>query len=117
MDNITTISSEAFERYFNTLSKLGYKSYSNVDKLLVLSVIEDILSGELSFFVTEEDYRSITNALYCIIGNNCLIDLPTYTTWDSLIHDNTSYWYNIKYRITEDSILRNTEDSTFRVEE
>ena len=92
MDNITAISSEAFERYFNTLSKLGYKSYSDVDKLLVLSIIEDILSGELSFFVTEEDYRSITNALYCMIGNNCLIDLPSYDTWDSTDGCIGNYW-------------------------
>lgn len=113
MDNITAISSEAFERYFNTLSKLGYKSYSNVDKLLVLSVIEDILSGELSFFVTEEDYRSITNALYCIIGNNCLIDLPSYDTWDSIIHENKN---SVSYRLTEENIVRISENDMFRIE-
>ena len=113
MDNITAISSEAFERYFNTLSKLGYKNYSDVDKLLVLSIIEDILSGELSFFVTEEDYRSITNAIYCIMGNNCLIDLPSYDTWDSAIHENKNRG---SYRLTEGDILRITEDSIFRIE-
>ena len=113
MDNITAISSEAFERYFNTLSKLGYKSYSDVDKLLVLSIIEDILSGELSFFVTEEDYRSITNAIYCIMGNNCLIDLPSYDSWDSIIHENKN---SVTYRLTEGDILRISEDSIFRIE-
>lgn len=113
MDNITAISSEAFERYFNTLSKLGYKSYSDVDKLLVLSIIENILSGELSFFVTEEDYRSITNAIYCIMGNNCLIDLPSYDTWDSAIHENKNRG---SYRLTEGDVLRITEDSIFRIE-
>ena len=113
MDNIIAISSEAFERYFNTLSKLGYKSYSDVNKLLVLSIIEDILSGELSFFVTEEDYRSITNALYCIMGNNCLIDLPSYDTWDSTIQENKNMG---SYRLTEGDVLRITEDSIFRIE-
>ena len=113
MDNITAISSEAFERYFNTLSKLGYKSYSDVNKLLILSIIEDILSGELSFFVTEEDYRSITNAIYCIMGNNCLIDLPSYDTWDSAIHENKNRG---SYRLTEGDVLRITEDSIFRIE-
>lgn len=113
MDNITTISSEAFARYFNALSLLGYKSYSDVDKLLVLSVIEDILSGELSFFVTEEDYRSITNALYCIMGDNCLISLPSYDTWDSTIHKNLT---NVIHRITEGSTLRIAEGSDFRIE-
>ena len=113
MDNITAISSEAFARYCNALSKLGYKSYSDVDKLLVLSVIEDILSGELSFFVTEEDYRSITNALYCIMGNNCLISLPSYDTWDSTIHENKN---SVSYRLTEGDIVRIAEDGIFRIE-
>ena len=113
MDNITAISSEAFVRYFNALSKLGYKSYTDVNKLLVLSLIEELLTGELSFFVTEEDYRSITNALYCIMGDNCLISLPSYDTWDSTIHKDLT---NVIYRITEGDILRITEEGGFRIE-
>ena len=114
MDNITALTSEAFARYFNSLSKLGYKSYSDVNKLLVLSVIEDILSGELFLFVTEDDYRSITNALYCIMGNTCLIDLPNYDTLDSIIH---KYKNNTSYRITEEDVLRISENNIFRIKE
>lgn len=113
MDNVTNIANESLSRYFNTLSKLGYKNYDDVTKLLVLLFIEELLTSELSLYVTESDYRSITNALYCIMGNNCLINLPSYTTWDSLFHDNSKY---IRYRITEDSTIRSTEDFNFRVE-
>lgn len=116
MDNVTNTANEALRRYFNALSKLGYKNYSDVAKLLVLLFIEELLTSEFSFYVTEEDYRSITNALYCIMGNNCLIDLPLYTTYDSLFHDNPNYLEYIRYRITEDSTIRNTEDFDFRVE-
>lgn len=116
MDNVTNTANEALRRYFNALSKLGYKNYSDVAKLLVLLFIEELLTSEFSFYVTEEDYRSITNALYCIMGNNCLIDLPSYTTYDSLFHDNPNYLEYIRYRITEDSTIRNTEDFDFRVE-
>lgn len=116
MDNVTNIANEALRRYFNALSKLGYKDYGDVAKLLVLLFIEELLTSEFSFYVTEEDYRSITNALYCIMGNNCLIDLPSYTTYDSLFHDNPNYLEYIRYRITEDSTIRNTEDFDFRVE-
>ena len=116
MDNVTNIANEALRRYFNALSKLGYKDYNDVAKLLVLLFIEELLTSEFSFYVTEEDYRSITNALYCIMGNNCLIDLPSYTTYDSLFHDNPNYLEYIRYRITEDSTIRNTEDFDFRVE-
>ena len=116
MDNVTNTANEALRRYFNALSKLGYKNYSDVAKLLVLLFIEELLTSEFSFYVTEEDYRSITNALYCIMGNNCLIDLPSYTTYDSIFHDNPNYLEYIRYRITEDSTIRNTEDFDFRVE-
>lgn len=116
MDNVTNTANEALRRYFNALSKLGYKDYNDVAKLLVLLFIEELLTSEFSFYVTEEDYRSITNALYCIMGNNCLIDLPSYTTYDSLFHDNPNYLEYIRYRITEDSTIRNTEDFDFRVE-
>lgn len=116
MDNVTNIANEALRRYFNALSKLGYKDYNDVAKLLVLLFIEELLTSEFSFYVTEEDYRSITNTLYCIMGNNCLIDPPSYTTYDSLFHDNPNYLEYIRYRITEDSTIRITEDFDFRVE-
>ena len=43
MDELTKISEEAIQRYFNTLSKFGYIKYSDVDKLLVLLLILKIL--------------------------------------------------------------------------
>lgn len=113
MTNITNVANESLSRYFNALSKLGYKNHDDVTKLLVLLFIEELLTSELSLYVTENDYGSIINALYCIMGNNCLIDLPSYTTWDSFFHDNSEY---IRYRITEDSVIRSTEDFNFRVE-
>lgn len=113
MDNITKITEKTLTKYFNVLSKLGYKSYNDVNKLLVLSFIEELLTSELSFFITEGDYRSITNAVYCLMGNNCLISLPSYPTWDNLIHSTN---IDVRYRISEDSILRNTEDKLFRIE-
>nr|DAG91959.1 MAG TPA: hypothetical protein [Crassvirales sp.] len=115
MDDITNIAEEALKRYFNALSKLGYKNYNDVSKLLVLLFIEELLTSEFSFYITESDYKSITNALYCIMGNNCLIDLPSYATYDSLFHYNSNYLEYIKCRITEDSIIRSTEDSNIRI--
>ena len=47
------------------------------------------------------------------MGNNCLIDLPSYDTWDSAIHENKNEG---SYRLTEGDILRITEDSIFRIE-
>ena len=64
---------ESFTRYFNILSKLGYMSYSEVDKLLVLIFIYDLLESDCKFFITEEEYRILDNALYCLYGTTWLI--------------------------------------------
>ena len=113
MDKMLEISEEAITRYFTTLSQFGYKSYSDVDKLMVLVFMEEMLAGELSYFVTEEDYRYIINALYCLAGSTCMIDFPMFETYDTLVHSNNRTFVP---RITEDSILRSTEDDNFRVE-
>jgi hypothetical protein len=75
MDNVLY---ESLSRYFNVLSKLGYMSYSEVDKLLVLIFIYDLLGSDCSTFITEDEYRVIDNALYCLYGSTCLIPYPKY---------------------------------------
>lgn len=117
MDNMTKISSTALERYFHTLSVFGYKSYDDVGKLIVLLFLEEILDSELGEFVTEEDYRTIINVLYCLMGNSCLIDIPSYSTWDSLYHNNPNYLQYVRYRISEDNTLRADENGELRIEE
>lgn len=67
----------AIDRYFSVLSHLGYKSYSQVDRLLVLCFIEDLLDGPMSEFITEDDYGYISNGLYCLYGT-CMIPFPDY---------------------------------------
>ena len=74
MDDILN---ESLTRYFNTLSKLGYLSYSEVDKLLVLIFIYDLLKSDWKFFITEEEHKIIDNALYCLYGSTCLIPYPS----------------------------------------
>lgn len=69
---------ESLARYFSILSKLGYMSYSNVDKLLVLIFIDDLLRSDCKSFITEDEYRVIDNALYCLYGSTCLIPYPEY---------------------------------------
>ena len=112
MDKIKESVNNAIERYFNALSKFGYKSYNDVNKLLVLLLSEELICNDLSYFVNECDYRSITNVLYCISGNNCLIDLPTYDVYDNIYHKTSN---NVTYRITEDFILRQDEDDSLRI--
>ena len=66
---------ESLTRYFNVLSKLGYMSYSEVDKLLVLIFIYE---SDCKSFITEKENRILDSALYCLYGTTCLIPYPEY---------------------------------------
>lgn len=82
--DITRQALHSVDNYFNTLSQFGYKEQSDIDKLLILLFVEELLTGEMRFFVTEEDYRSIDNALNCLYGSSCLIPYPQYISGNSL---------------------------------
>ena len=75
--------------------------------------MEEMLAGEMSCYVTQDDYRNIVNALYCLAGNTCMIDFPMFGSHDTLVHSDKRTFVP---RITEDSILRSTVDDDFRVE-
>lgn len=109
MDELINISNTAIDRYFNVLSKFGYKSYDSVFKLILLLHVEELMnSKEFSLYITEDDYRTIEKSLYCLYGNDCLIDFPTYNVYDNLIHENK---LKLVYLLTEDDNLRYTEDN------
>lgn len=104
MDRITKVTEEAVRRYFNSLFKFGYKKYTDVDRLLVLTYIEELLEHELFGFMTEEDYNEIVKAIGCIAVGTCLVDFPSYATYDDLI----------KNKIV-DNVIRTDESGIFRV--
>lgn len=113
MNKITEISKEAVDRYFNALALFGYKDYTDVYKLLALLHIEELLTQQAySGFVSEEDYRVIMDALYCLTGGTCLIPYPEFINNDSLIHETLR---NYIPRVTQDSNLRYTEESNPRL--
>lgn len=97
-------------RYFSVLSHIGYKPDKEVDQLLVFTFLEEMLYGPLEQFITEEDYKTITNSLYCIYGS-CMIPFPDYKkSFDSTVNRMLD-----EYRITETGVLRSLESSELRV--
>lgn len=75
MDNIVY---NAFLNYFNTLEVTGYLAYSQSQKLLVLNLYKDLLSGNYDEYLNEEDRKLINKALDCIYGSTCLVPYPDY---------------------------------------
>lgn len=111
MEHLTNIAAEATYRYFDSLAKFGYKNYKDVERLLVLNYIESLLSKDYFEHITEEDYRIISNALNCLFGSNCMIDMPSYFTDDSLIHEINK---DLLYRVSNNNALRICEGYTIR---
>ena len=110
MDKLTELGFTGLQNYFHALSVFGYKSYKEVGKLVVLLFIEELLNGNLSSYVTDDDYRTLTNVLYGLFGTTCLIPYPEFKCNVSL---NQSL--NILPRISEDDILRYDEDGIIRL--
>lgn len=102
----------SFNNYFKSLEQFGYKKDSDVNKLLVVSYIEELLSGEMRVFVTEDDYRAIERAIYCLLGTSCLLPYPSFRGIDNTLFGITNT--RSMPRFTEDTNIRVTELDNLR---
>ena len=64
-------------RYFTSLSNYGFKNETEVKKLLFYVFIQELVNSPL-VDISEEDYKHLENALYCMYGTTCLIPYPDY---------------------------------------
>ncbi len=113
MDNIiNNVTANSLNKYFNILSKYGYKDNKSTERMVLLSLYDDILTGEFREFVTNEDYKKITNALYCLF-DGCLIEFPEYKIYDTVIR---RFYDGLRYRKSEDNIIRKSQRNSVREE-
>lgn len=105
MDNLSNVLEKALTTYFNVLSSTGCVCYNDVNKLLLLSLIEEFISGPMSAFIDDKDYNSMNNALYCIFGTSCLMPYPP-TEEISAVYDEEG-----SIRISGDDVIRFTQDN------
>lgn len=99
--------------YFNTLKVLGYVKPVEVNNLLVCCFLEELLTNDMSVFITEKDYRLITEALNCLYGTSCITPYP-YSKGTTHIFSNSMNPNIIGAKITENSNIRITEDTILR---
>lgn len=69
---------DSLSSYYNALEKLGYMSYDNAQKLLILAFYKDFMYNDYRGLITKEDYKVIERALNCLFGTTCLIPYPDY---------------------------------------
>lgn len=116
MKKYTQLLSDSLDRYFKTLEYYGYIKDNDVDKLIVLSFLEELLSGCFDVSITESEYTLIRGVVQCLMGSNCLIPYIEYNNdrSDSLIHLQR---VPFSFRIAEDTNPRLTESGSSRVTE
>lgn len=105
MDRLDNLAYSGISNYFRVLSKIGYKSESELSNLLVLLFLEEFINSSFSIFVCEYDYKAISNCLYCLFGSSCMIKYPKFEEGSSLVYDLNAY----NLRESEDGILRESE--------
>lgn len=68
----------AIIKYFGHITNTGYMRQDNVNKLLLLIAVYNLLDNDFRAWVSEDDYKLINNALYCLYGSTCFIPFPDY---------------------------------------
>ena len=68
----------ALSNYYETLSKTGYMSPKEGQKLMLLIFYRDFVFNDYRGLLTKADYMLIERALNCLYGTTCLIPYPDY---------------------------------------
>lgn len=63
-----------FSKYFKSLSKIGYKSYDIVFKILIIDFIHDLCNYEMKSLISENDKVIIQNLLNKLSSSTCEIE-------------------------------------------
>ena len=111
MKAISKITAEAVRRYFNSLFKFGYKNYKETEELLVLTHLDELLWEDFLESVSEEDYKHIIKAFYVLVGSNCMIEYPSFASYDKLFRNSLD---GVTPRLDSSGILRSCEGSLMR---
>lgn len=70
--DITKQTFKAVDRYFKILSATGHVSKNASDRLMALMFLEDMLTGDMSQLLTENDLNLIKSVLFCV-SDGCMI--------------------------------------------
>ena len=100
---------KGYERYYNTVTGMGHVQQKYVNNLIVASWIYDVLMGKYGQ-VDEDQYKILDNLYTCIEGS-CLVPYQAYCKDITVNKEMVSNYI----RMTEDSVMRWTEDDELRM--
>lgn len=87
MDNLKKLTSESLDKYFNTLSSIGYLNNNKVNNIILLVGLQELLE-RFQEFITAEDYNKIDKIITCLMGKSCLVSYDKF-----MLASNPVKWY------------------------
>lgn len=101
---------KSLDNYFVILENYGYYKKDKTNDLIILTYIKEVLSEDLSIYLTQEDKKEFIDLLYSIFGTSCIIPFADYIDNDYI--GTPVFVGNLK--ITQEDITRSTEESSIR---
>lgn len=87
---------KGFDKYYNTVTKVGYVTDKTVSQFIVASWIYDVLKGDYGF--VEEDQYNLLNDVYVCLEGSCLVPYQKYCKGNIVVNKLPVHHY---VRITE----------------
>lgn len=112
MDELDKVALNGLDRYYNMLINRGYLNNTSTLKLLYVVLMSNFMNSLFSQYIDDKDYKCIMNSLNCM--SDCMIDFIDYPTFKDGIEPIYNTSLNA-YRITEDDLLRLTENNNIRI--
>lgn len=107
---------KTLKEYFALLEGIGYVKPKTSIHILALTLVEDFINSDFSYFVSDEDLSIINRFIRCLHGKECLIKTPVYTKdiiQAGSILPNTKA--SARFDFTENSFNNATEDGFFSI--
>lgn len=102
----------ALSNYYETLSKTGYMSPKEGQKLMLLIFYRDFVFNDYRGLLSKEDYHTIEKALDCLWGSSCLIPYPDYLKMGKLhLGETTEIAQRLK-NLEEEPVLKLIRDAS-----
>lgn len=83
----------ALNIYYNTLKNLGNIPYNEVNKIILYDFLQQIQTDNLSYYLTEDDIKTINNILSSYIGTSCLFPYPSNCKSNKVTENTVNYFY------------------------
>ncbi len=111
METLNSLTFNSIDKVFTKLQSLGYLSTHTINKVLALTYLCDILNNYTQY-ITEEDYKAITEAIQCLADNSCFIEFPDF---HDLKNKPNKSFNDFIPRLTEDEITRFLENGSLKL--